>query len=385
MKKSKSKKSTAKAKLAAKLKANSKSVKKRTSPTFKIGIFGGTFNPIHYGHLNSLERVQKEFGFKKMLIVPVAKNPLRDKTEGPSAIQRLEMAKRILPLLNHQLPEGQDQTFEVRDNEVVRGGDSYTIDSLKEFKKEFPKAELNLIIGADQLDTFNQWKDYKGILKIANLVVTSRPGAPLPLSKAEMPKWLAEQVVLFKNQKASLKSKNKLIFYSLVDVDISATLIRRKVRNNENISSFTPSVVTDYILEQKLYKEVENRIGEFRDFTQFCVTRLEEKGGLTILAYDLRGIEQPTEFSIATSGTSTRHSRALAEHIMQSVKDQYGVYPQSTEGLQEGRWIVLDYGSLMVHIFYEYVRNEYRIEELWRQGKVLNLTTPPPNRAQVRS
>ena len=180
-----------------------------------------------------------------------------------------------------------------------------------------------------------------------------------------------------KNNKGLLSTTKRFQFVSLNDVDISATLIRRKIRNNENVSAFTPSVVVDYIQQQGLYREVENRIGEFRDFTQYCVTRLEEKGGIGILAYDVRELEQPAEYTIATSGTSTRHAKALAEHITHSVKDQYGVYPQSTEGLQEGRWIVLDYGSLMIHIFYEYVRNEYRIEELWRRGRVLNMTKPP--------
>ena len=308
----------------------------------KIGIFGGTFNPIHYGHLNSLELVQKELGLHKMFIVPTAKNPLREKVEGPSAEHRLEMTRRVLPILNQN--ENEEPIFSVKANEVERGGTSYTIDTLKEFAKENPDAEFYLTIGADQLENFNQWKDYISILNMVHLVVTTRPGMTLPTSKKEMPKWLAEILKSFKNQRGSLATGGKLLFVTLNDVDVSATQIRRKIRNNENVSSFTPSVVVDYVKSEGLYKEVENRIGEFKDFTQFCVHLLEEKGGLTILAYDVSELEQPTEYAIATSGTSTRHAKALAEHITRSVKDRYGVYPQSSEGMQEGRWIVLDYG-----------------------------------------
>jgi nicotinate-nucleotide adenylyltransferase len=348
----------------------------KVKKTEKVGIFGGTFNPIHYGHLNSLELVQKELNLNRVFVVPTAKNPLRDKVEGPRAEHRLEMTKRALPLLNQD--PNIEPVFVVKSDEVERGGTSYTIDTLKEFAKENPKSDFYLIIGADQLENFNQWKDYKTVLKLAHLVVTSRPGMTLPTNKKEMPKWLADLLKSFKNQKGSLTTGMKLQFVALNDVDVSATLIRRKIRNNENVSQLTPSVVVDYVKAEGLYKGVENRIGNFKDFTQLCVKLLEEKGGLTILAYDLTQLEQPTEFAIATSGTSTRHAKALAEHITHTIKDLYGVYPQSTEGIQEGRWIVLDYGSLMVHVFYEYVRNEYRIEEIWRQGKVLNLTTPPP-------
>ena len=89
--------------------------------------------------------------------------------------------------------------------------------------------------------------------------------------------------------------------------------------------------------------------------------------------FDLRKLSAPSEFSLICSGTSTRQTVALAESLVRFVKEEYGVLPISFEGAEEGRWVLVDYGALIVHVFYDYVRNEYRLEELWKQGIDLNL------------
>jgi len=79
---------------------------------------------------------------------------------------------------------------------------------------------------------------------------------------------------------------------------------------------------------------------------------------------------------LIASGTSTRHAASLAENVVQAVKEEYNVLPQSVEGVDEGRWVVIDYGSLIVHVFYDFVRQEYSLEKLWKDGKDLNLKDP---------
>jgi nicotinate-nucleotide adenylyltransferase len=239
--------------------------------------------------------------------------------------------------------------------------------------RERKDAQFYLIIGADQLPHFDKWKEFQKILKLANLVVTSRPGTDLPPSKAEMPEWLQKQIKVYRSDRGTLKTGNELRFVNLQDVDVSGTEVRRKVRRDENVLSLIPSQVFDYIKEQKLYDKSEVLISDYSEFTRFCAKIAADKGGLSPSAYDLREMVQPSEFALVLSGTSTRHTRALSEHIIKEAKDRYGIYPQSTEGLQEGRWIIIDYGALMIHIFYDFVRNEYRLEELWRQAKSLSL------------
>ena len=84
----------------------------------------------------------------------------------------------------------------------------------------------------------------------------------------------------------------------------------------------------------------------------------------------------PSEFVVIASGTSTRHAAAMAENVVMAVKEEYNVLPQSVEGIDEGRWVLVDYGSLIVHIFYDFVRQEYSLENLWREGKDLGLKDP---------
>lgn len=367
---------------AAKSEKPAKSMKPAvTAKTEKIGIFGGTFNPIHYGHLNSLETVQKALGLHEVWVVPTAKNPLRNNIEGASVEQRYDMAVAAMPLIN----QGQE-IFSVRREEIERGGISYTVDTIKEFRKLKPASAFYLIIGVDQLEHFSQWMNFKILLQMVDLVVTSRPGMELPKSKQDCPEWMRQFVKSFKAPapkapeyqpwSAALSTGTKVTFLPLNDVEISSTEIRKKIRLGDNVGSIVPSPVLELIKANKLYESVGSKIGDFKDFTMFCSGVLNDKGGLSISAYDVSDLEQATEFAIATSGTSTRHSRALAEHVMKAVKENYGVYPQGTEGMQEGRWIVLDYGSLMIHVFYEYVRAEYRIEDLWKRGRVLQGGAP---------
>ena len=108
-----------------------------------------------------------------------------------------------------------------------------------------------------------------------------------------------------------------------------------------------------------------DKIGDFKKFSSFAGDVLFSKKGIQVRGFDLRKMSAPSEFAVICSGTSTRHTSSLAENLIDAVKEEYGVLPQSIEGLSEGRWVVLDYGSLIVHLFYDFVRQEYSIEKLW--------------------
>lgn len=321
--------------------------------------------------MSSLETVLHAAELEHILVVPAAQNPLRQNVEGASPEARVEMVKIATDILNQNFEQPK---FIVRDDEIKRGGPSYTIDTLKALKKEQPKSDFYLIVGADLLQNFSQWKDYAQILKVANLIVTTRPGISLPFDKSEMPDWLRPLVKSFKGDKGVLTTGKKILYVKLQDVVVSSTEIRRRVRNKENVASYTPSPIAEYIAQNKLYDGSTVKIGDFEAFTRFCAKILDSKGALGISGYDLREMQQPAEFTIAASGTSTRHAKALAEHVIKEVKEEYGAYPQGTEGMQEGRWIVVDYGALMIHLFYDFVRNEYRIEDLWREARRMSLT-----------
>lgn len=332
----------------------------------KIGLFGGTFNPIHYGHLNSMESVAEKLKLDKVLVIPACQNPLRAKTEGPTPQERLQMAKLAVGTLDGDL-------IQVSDNEIKRGGDSYTIDTLKELSKEHASADFFLIIGGDNLNSFDGWKDFEDIISMSNIVFTSRPGNELPKTERRLPSWLKDRLGDFDLNTGLFKTGKTLHFVQLDDVDISSTEIRRHARRGLDVRKYTHPVVDDYIKEHQIYDRVGKKIPDFVEFTKYCAKILDDKGAINIQAFDVSKIEQPTDYTIVCSGTSSRHVLSLMDYVSHGVKDDFGVYPQGLEGNQDGRWVIVDYGGLMIHIFYDFIRNEYQLEDLWREGKRIEL------------
>lgn len=331
----------------------------------RIGIFGGSFDPFHYGHLNSIMTVAENLNLDKVNVVPSAQSPLRMQTQGSSPEHRAKMVEIGI--------QGHEELIHIDEQELKRGGVSYTVDTLKSYRKEYPKGELFLIIGLDQFFKFDQWKNFEDILEMADLVVTSRPDMELPFGQDDFPAGIRKLVGDTDRQQAVLKTGHNIHFVQLNDVEASSTEIRRKLRLRQAVHPMIPSTIEDYIRAHHLYESVEKSIGDYEKFTKFCAGVLNEKGGINVKGFDLKGSSSPSEFTLVCSGTSTRHTTALAEHIVSEVKKQYRVWPESIEGQKEGRWVVVDYGALIVHIFYDFVRNEYRLEELWQKAKPLEL------------
>ncbi len=324
--------------------------------TSRVGLFGGTFDPFHFGHLNSMLAVAEHFGLDEVKAIPAALSPLRVQTQGSTPEQRQRMLTLGI--------SGHEDLIHIDTQEIERGGTSYTIDTIKAYVKGGSK-NLFLVIGMDQFVQFDQWKDFAKILKAADLIVTSRPGSELPYSLDEWPPAVSALVDDFDSQQALLSTGRTIYFYQLKDVIASGTEIRKKIRFEQSVQTLVPGEVERYIRENKLYESIQRNIGDFEKFTKFCENILVEKGGVNVKSYDLRAKQAPSEFTLIASGTSTRHTSALAEHLIREVKKEYNVWPESSEGQQEGRWIVIDYGALIVHTFYDFVRQEYRLEELW--------------------
>ncbi len=304
--------------------------------------------------------VANKLGLSQVVCIPAHQSPHRPMTEGPSAEQRLAMVQTGLKPLSHLIT--------VDDREIRRGGLSYTVETLKSLREDYPEEELFLIMGMDQFLNFPQWKDFGQILELTHLVVTSRPDIELPLSLEDFPKALQALVEAFDGEEALLQNGHKILLVQLKDVLVSATEIRRRYRQNQPAAKLVTPEVDAFIREQGLYQADPSRVGDFEVFTKFCAQALERKNGINILGFDLRELQGPSEFTLVCSGTSTRHAISLSEEAVKSVKEEYGLWPLNIEGQREGRWVVIDYGSLIIHIFYDFVRLEYRLEELWREA-----------------
>lgn len=299
--------------------------------------------------------VADTFELDEVRVIPTFTSPLRMQTQGSTPEQRLEMIKRGI--------SANTDVLKIDKRELERGGVSYTIDTLTSLAGE--DLDLTLIIGMDQFIKFDQWKSFDKILTIADLVVTSRPGMDLPYSLEDWPLALRNLVGDADSKQAVLKTGRTIYFHQLEDVEVSGTDIRKKIRLGQSIQTLVPPSVEEYIREHKLYQGVQRNIGDFEKFTEYCAKVLNEKGGVNVMTFDLRDRSAPSEFTVICSGTSTRHATALAEHLIKEVKKDYNVWPENLEGTAEGRWIVADYGALIIHCFYDFVRQEYRLEQLW--------------------
>ncbi len=188
----------------------------------KLGVFGGTFDPPHHGHLIVAEYVRYRLGLDRIVFVPSWISPHKQERRAADGSHRLAM----LRLAVSGSPE-----LEVSDIEVRRGGVSYTVDTLKDLSSE-THAGLNLLIGADNYVDFRTWHEPEQILSLARLVVMSRPGSPFPPDQ-------------------SLPSG--IIRIEVPEITIRATRIRSLAGETRSIRYLVPPPVEKYILENHLY------------------------------------------------------------------------------------------------------------------------------------
>lgn len=332
----------------------------------KVGILGGSFNPPHNGHIEVARSVLKKVGLDEIVVIPTGQNPLKPAVEGPTAQDRLKMTELAF----------QGEKVRVDSRETNTQGPNYTIETVRSLKKDNPNNDYSVILGVDHLPELLKWKQWEQLLAEVDFVFVSRPGYDLPSSVKDLPEYLQDHVKEVEFNFFQLKSGKGFQFVRIPEVPVSSSELRKKLRSGKASSPHLPLAVEAFIREHGLYRRAGEKISDFQKFVQFCGSHLNSKKAIAVRAYDLRGMEAPTEFVVVASGTSTRHATALAEGLMRGVKEEYSTYPQGAEGLSEGRWVVLDYGSAMVHIFYDFVRQDYRIEDLWRKAAEIPLVEP---------
>lgn len=335
----------------------------------KIGLFGGTFNPLHMGHIESMVSIKQKLALDHIYAIPANKNPHKEAgPEMPSAAQRLEMVRRGLAEYKEDIT--------VDEQEVVRGGESFTVDTINKYLEQHRPEDLFLITGLDEFEVFDQWKSFEEILSKVNLVVTSRPGKRIPGSVSEIPKGIQKIIAAYDRNYIELTTGRNIQFISVKDVDVSASEVRKRIRTGKNVDRYLPYTVEDFIKEEGLYRSRGDKVADYRELAEFCANQLFKNKGIMVQGFDLREIDAPCEFSLLASGTSSKHAQSLAQNVVKTVKEEYGLSPLAVEGLQDGRWVLVDYGTLIVHVFYDYVRSEYRLEELWKKGKDLGFKDP---------
>ena len=211
----------------------------------RVGLLGGTFDPVHNGHLGLAAETMQRFDLQKVLFIPVSQSPHKTHYQPTASKHRVAMLDLALE---------QEAAFSIELLEVERECVSYTIETLSLLKEKYPDWELFLILGADAFMVMDTWKSYADIFKLCHVLVGTRPDIKLELT-AKLRKTLG----LEKNSDPLLITLNPEIgktlrLYQIPPQDISSSEIRHRIQAGKEIKNLLPPAVDHYIIENQLYR-----------------------------------------------------------------------------------------------------------------------------------
>ena len=197
----------------------------------KTGIYGGSFNPVHNGHIHLAETALNDFNLDRIFFVPSKISPHRSSDEYVSAEHRINML---------EIATANNSKFSVSDYEIKSDRISYTVYTVRHFREVFPDDRLFLLIGSDMLLTFDEWNSFEEIMANAVLGVISRKNGDMD----ELEKKASE-----------LGKYGEILISKTIPVEVSSTEVRKKIAENCNFSCYLDENVVQYIHKNKLYKE----------------------------------------------------------------------------------------------------------------------------------
>ncbi len=197
----------------------------------RIGIFGGSFDPVHYGHLRPAAAVAAAIPLDAVIFVPAHRAPGKEAVSPAPAAHRVAMLALAL--------EGR-RDFTLSLAEIDRGGTSYTVDTLRAFRRDRPADELYFLLGTDALAGFDRWREPEEILRIATLAAFVR--------EPHEPDVVAASPILSAH-------RSSILIFDSVRVKISSTDVRRAAAAAESLAGSTPPAVEDYIAKHGIYRD----------------------------------------------------------------------------------------------------------------------------------
>lgn len=211
-----------------------------------IGIMGGTFNPIHIGHIRIAEEVRETFGLDKVFFIPTYTPPHKENGSLISSEHRFEMVKLAIQ---------DNPSFEASDIEIKRGGRSYSVDTLRELHKKHPKTDFSFIVGTDSFNDITTWCKYEELFKLTNFIVIPRPDYPVKKIGEVLPVELARKFRYDAERAVYANEHGKFVAYIETTLfGISASGIRNMVKEGKSTRYILPKGVEDYIAKNRLYR-----------------------------------------------------------------------------------------------------------------------------------
>jgi nicotinate-nucleotide adenylyltransferase len=206
-----------------------------------LAVFGGTFDPVHYGHLRCADEARQKLKLKNLYLLPAPNPPHRSMPQA-SAEQRLEMLR---------LAQAEFPALAIDTREFRRSGPSYMVDTLQELRAEFPGRPLLLLIGQDAANHLHSWHNWQQLFELAHIVILTRPGKP-----EEYRQDMARQIQRCRVTDVQALARSEagaVLPLEVTPVDISATTIKSIIRLGRSPRSMLPDAVLDYINTERLY------------------------------------------------------------------------------------------------------------------------------------
>ena len=213
----------------------------------RVGIFGGTFNPIHLGHLRAAEEIREQFDLKRIVFIAAATPPHKTVQGGVSGERRTEMVRLAI---------SGNTRFSVSDIELKRPGKSYSIGTIQFFRKRYgTDLDLFFILGMDAFLEIGSWKSFQELFSLCHFIVMTRPGFDKPFSPSILPREIADDFTYDDGEKRFIHGDGYSVYLGKVTfLDISSTKIREEVSKGRSIRYLLPPEVERYIRSHHLYR-----------------------------------------------------------------------------------------------------------------------------------
>jgi len=215
----------------------------------RIGLFGGTFDPIHNGHLRAARLVQRRFGLDRVFFVPAAVPPHKARPDMAPARDRLRMT--ALAVTGHD-------SWTASPVELRAGGPSYSIRTIETMRRRFPRARLFFIVGADAFLEIKTWREWERVLRRCAFIVMTRPGSRLESAASVLgPPWKDALHRVASGQRLPDEGFDPpgVFFLPIAALSVSSTEIRARAREGRSLAGLVPRAVADHIRTKRLYRE----------------------------------------------------------------------------------------------------------------------------------
>jgi len=334
-------------------------------------VLGGTFDPVHYGHLRIADRLRVSLGLSELALLPTAippHKPADSMTPVEHRVAMLRLSLKEFPALT---------LCELELTDTI----AYTVNTLRTLREGPPVVDPVFVVGMDSVAELETWHDYRELLEEFDLIAIARPDHdrsslrdcdPFVIERMRPAIDPAEARRLIEHEQ--LGRGGRIFPLRLPTEAVSSREIRRRTAEGEPLDDLVPKGVALYIQRHDLYlKRSRTLKTQTHDAVLLCVEAARDRKAEDIVALDLRGLSDVTDTFVICHGTSGRQVAAIVENIEGRLSSEAGRKPTHIEGLRQAEWVLLDYIDFVVHVFVEEKRGFYRLERLWGDAPAVPL------------